>query len=248
MPLFSKLRQYLSPGRRGFAPAGQAYDRWALSYDHQPDNLMLALDEQVCSALLEETEIGGRVIADIGCGTGRHWKKIQDRSPGRLLGYDVSAGMLRILNEKYPQAETRLLENDRLTDLGDGSCDLILSTLTVAHIRQLEAALTEWNRVLRPGGEIIITDYHPDALARGGKRTFRDGSQVIAIRNYIHPLRKIQEITAKLRLSVVSLTEKKIDDSMKPYYEHQNALPVFERFRGVPIIYGIHLKKADAPA
>jgi hypothetical protein len=42
--------------------------------------------------------------------------------------------------------------------------------------------------------------------------------------------------------------ERIIDDSVKEYYETQNALPLFEAFRNIPIIYGIHLKKADGTA
>jgi ubiquinone/menaquinone biosynthesis C-methylase UbiE len=145
-----------------------------------------------------------------------------------------------------PPAETHQLKDHRLPELGDASCDLLLSTLTIAHIPDPEAALTEWCRVLSPGGEMIITDYHPIALARGGQRTFREGEKVIAVRNHIYPISRILACTRQLGLYEVNVVEKKIDDTMRTYYEKQNALAVFERFNGVPIIYGIHLKKTDA--
>ena len=242
----NKLRQYLRPARRKESEPAAAYDIWALSYDHQPDNLMLALDEELCGSLLARVPVSGKVIADIGCGTGRHWKKIVDRQPARLVGYDVSGGMLEILRKKFPAAETHQLKDHRLPELGDGSCDLLLSTLTMAHIPDPEAALTEWCRILSPGGEMIITDYHPVALARGGQRTFREGERVIAVRNHIYPISRILACTRQLGLCEVNVVEKKIDDTMRPYYEKQNALAVFERFNGVPIIYGLHLKKTDA--
>lgn len=246
MPVITRLKQYLFPVRRPESEPAVAYDIWSLQYDNQPDNLMLALDEDICSTLLSQIEIGGKVVADIGCGTGRHWKKLFDRRPARLAGYDVSGGMLDILRQKYQAAETYQLESERLPGLADGSCDLILSTLTVAHIPDLEAALREWCRVLKPGGDILITDYHPQALARGGQRTFREGGRVIAVRNYIYPLKKIRAIAGRLGLQVVELRERKVDDMMRSYYEKQQALAVFERFYGVPIIYGIHLKKGHA--
>ena len=242
----NKLRQYLRPTRRKESEPAAAYDIWALSYDHQPDNLMLVLDEELCGSLLASVPLSGKVIADIGCGTGRHWKKIVDRQPSRLVGYDVSGGMLEILRKKFPLAETHQLKDHRLPELGDASCDLLLSTLTMAHIPDPEAALTEWCRVLSPGGEMIITDYHPVALARGGQRTFREGERVIAVRNYIYPIARILAIARRLGFHEVAVVEKKIDDTMRPYYEKQNALAVFERFNGVPIIYGLHLKKTDA--
>jgi hypothetical protein len=45
-----------------------------------------------------------------------------------------------------------------------------------------------------------------------------------------------------LGLHTTRLLEKKIDDSVRPFYEQQQALPLFERFYGVNIIYGLHLK------
>lgn len=234
------------PSRRKESEPAAAYDIWAESYDHQPDNLMLALDEALCTDLLRPVTVTGKVIADIGCGTGRHWKKIFDREPARLMGYDVSAGMLAILRRKYPASETYLLTGSALPELPDASCDLILSTLTVAHIPDLEAVLREWYRVLRPGGDMIITDYHPEALAKGGQRTFREGEKVIAVRNHVYPIRQIRALTSRLGLQEQLVVEKVIDETMKPYYEKQQAVAVFERFRGVRIIYGIHLKKPDA--
>ena len=257
MPLLNKLRQYLLTPRRPEAEPGAAYDIWSLQYDHQPDNLMLALDEQLCTAMLRPIPLSGKVVADIGCGTGRHWGRLLDLEPARLIGFDVSAGMLAILKQKYPEAEIYLLEGGSLPEGGsqrervslpipDASCDIILSTLTVAHIPAIEAALAEWCRVLKPGGEILITDYHPEALSRGGQRTFREGEQVIAVRSHVYPIRKIRAIARQLHLEVLEQVEKKIDATMKPYYEKQNALAVYERFLGVPIIYGLHLKKPDA--
>lgn len=245
MPILRKIKDTLLPNRREETEPATAYDIWAYSYDHQPDNLMLALDEAICADLFERAAPGGRVVADIGCGTGRHWAKILSYRPARLVGYDVSSGMLDILQKKYPQAETYLFQGGLLSGLPTGSVDILLSTLTIAHIPDIVAALKEWTRVLKPGGEMIITDYHPAALAKGGQRTFRADGAVIAIRNHIYPIKKIRAITGKLGLREISVVEKKVDETMRPYYEKQQALATYQRFQGVPIIYGIHLKKSD---
>src|ERR1700760_1225076 len=127
MPLLNKLRQYIRPSRRKESEPAAAYDIWALNYDNQPDNLMLALDREVGGHLFDSVEMKNRTIADIGCGTGRHWKNILDRHPARLLGYDVSEGMLSILRQKHPGVETYILEDNRLRGLPDNTCDLVIS-------------------------------------------------------------------------------------------------------------------------
>jgi len=245
MPILRKIKETLLSQRRKETEPAAAYDIWALSYDHQPDNLMLALDEGICTDLFGRVEMKGRVVADIGCGTGRHWSKLLDQRPARLVGYDVSSGMLDILKKKYPQAETYLLQGGLLSELPDNSVDVLVSTLTIAHIPDIVAALKEWSRVLKPGGQLVITDYHPAALAKGGQRTFRNGTKVIAIRNHVYPIRKIRGIMEKLGLREVSVIEKRIDGTMKPYYEKQQALATYQRFQGVPIIYGIHVTKSN---
>jgi len=246
MPIIDAIKQLFHPVRRPESEPAEAYDIWSLSYDDQPDNLMLALDQALCQELLAVIPLTGKTIVDIGCGTGRHWPALFNHSPGRLAGYDVSMGMLDRLRKKYPGAETHVLSGSTLTGLADNSCDLVLSTLTVAHLPDLSAALTEWNRILKPGGDMLITDYHPTALAKGGQRTFRKGETTIAVRNHIYPIHQFLSLTRQLGLTKVTLAERKIDESMRPWYDRQNALPVFRRFLGVPIIYGLHLKKPDA--
>jgi len=71
---------------------------------------------------------------------------------------------------------------------------------------------------------------------------------VIAVRSHVYPIRKIRAIARKLHLEELELTERKIDETMRPYYEKQNAIAVYDRFAGVPIIYGLHLKKPGVPA
>src|ERR1019366_4937671 len=135
MTIFQRIKRYFS--KQLFQVNNEspqvAYDIWSKNYDSQPDNLMLALDEEVFSALLNDVDINNAIIADIGCGTGRHWKKIFDKKPRKLIGFDVSEGMLTMLRQKFPVAETYHLINDELSQLQNESCDIVMSTLTIAH-------------------------------------------------------------------------------------------------------------------
>jgi ubiquinone/menaquinone biosynthesis C-methylase UbiE len=227
---------------RGTDPK-DAYNLWANCYDNQPGNLILDLDEEIVSGMLEEINLGGKTVADIGCGTGRHWPKIISKGPSRLVGYDVSEGMLKKLQQKFPYPETYLLKGTDLPNLEDNSCALVFSTLTIAHIKDIPASLKEWNRVLKANGEMIITDYHPVALQNGSKRTFRHNNKTIAVRNFIHSIDEIRRIAGQLSLVEIRFTERMIDEAIKEYYEAQNALHLYEKFKGTPVIYGIHFKK-----
>ncbi len=250
MPVLERLWRYLSTHfftHKETLPE-KAYDLWSASYDQQPDNLMLALDESIFSQLINNISIENTVILDIGCGTGRHWDTILVKKPQKLIGFDVSEGMLKILREKFPHAESYRSSGHQLDRINDSSCDLIISTLAVAHIENLEEAFYEWNRVLKTGGDIIITDYHPEALAKGAERTFCHNNKIISVKNHIHALEKIRALGRRLNWRETSFKERHIDDSVRHYYEKKQALAVFERFSGLPVIYGIQLRKNDAVA
>jgi ubiquinone/menaquinone biosynthesis C-methylase UbiE len=225
--------------------AVEAYNIWSASYDDQPGNLMLDLDEKIFSDLLNSISLKDKTILDVGCGTGRHWAKILSQSPAQLIGCDVSEGMLRKLNQKFPQALTKLIKDNLFSDFEDRSYDLIVSTLTVAHITNIREALEAWSRILKYNSEIIITDFHPLALSSGGKRTFQHNNDHIAIRNFVHSLDNIKNILYENQFTLVHEEEGYVDESVKHYYETQNAIHVFEKFKGTPIIYGMHLKRGD---
>ena len=248
MSLLSRLKERLSIIEVQIKDTDpvKAYDLWSQSYDVQPDNLMLDLDNKLFSGLLNNVRLENKVVVDIGCGTGRNWNKILLKNPQILSGYDVSIGMLNRLKDKFPDATVYVLQDNKLPELKNDHCDIIISTLTIAHIEQIYEAFSEWHRVLKTGGELIITDYHPVAFINGGNRTFSYNGQTIAIKNYIHKTDEVIEILQGFGFELISFIEKRIDNSMRHYYEEKKALHVFEKFKNIPIIYGVHLKKKNA--
>jgi len=224
---------------------GEAYNLWSNSYDNQPGNLMLDLDEIIFSKLFNSIHIENRLVADIGCGTGRHWQKIYNRQPARLTGFDISGGMLEVLKQKFPQSTTVSITNNLFENIPGSSYDLIISTLTVGHIKDIEEAINAWCRILKSDGEMIITDFHPDMLAQGGRRSFMHKGKHFYVTNYVHSLYTIKKMFNENGFIVQQLEERYIDNSIKEYYARQNALPVFEKFKGMPVIYGMHLKRTN---
>ena len=224
-------------------PVVEAYDLWADNYDHQPGNLMLDLDELVFIELLGNIELNNKTVADVGCGTGRHWSKIFSKVPASLTGFDVSPGMLQKLQEKFPGTKTYAITDNHFSSVEDNSFDVILSTLTVAHIENIEEALDAWCRILKKGGNIIITDFHPDALASGGQRTFKHQKTQIAVQNFVHPTDVIKNFLLQKGFSLIDHCEKQIDEQVMHYYLDQNAMHVYNKFKGFPIIYGMHFRR-----
>lgn len=222
---------------------GAAYDLWSSTYDQERDNLLVDLDERLFTRLLERISLQGKVVVDVGCGTGRHWAKLMAKEPARLIGYDTSAGMLARLREKYPLAEVHRVDDHQLQGLPRESCDVVASTLALGHISDVAAALGEWARVMKPGGHALITDLHPKAAALS-RCTFEHRGTVHAVRLHVHPLTAIQDAARANQLTTVGFEVAPVDDTSREYFAARNALDSYERVRGVPFIYGLHLRKA----
>ena len=101
---------------------------------------------------------GDETVLDIGCGSGTYTEKILQRlsSEGRLLSADLSMGMLREMGAMpFPGRLYRLNADVIALPRPDGCCDLVLANHFFYHVPQIEQAIAEIHRVLRPGGKLV---------------------------------------------------------------------------------------------
>jgi ubiquinone/menaquinone biosynthesis C-methylase UbiE len=236
------LRRLVDSGPR---EAASAYDLWSATYDEEPDNLLVLLDEGLFEGLLRRVEVRGKRVVDVGCGTGRHWSKILAHGPSELVGYDLSAGMIARLRRKHPGATVHRASAEALSHTAPGSCDLLVSTLALSHVPSAGAALHEWARVLREGGDVLLTDFHP-AAAAVAETTFVHSGRLITVEKYVRPLPTLEAALAVSGFEVLVREERVIDESVRHHYERADKGAVFERMRGTPLLYGMHLRKRGA--
>ncbi len=113
-------------------------------------------------------------IVEIGPGAGRWTEHLIPRA-SRFVGIDISRKCVEICSEKFADArhaEFRLGEGHNLPEVGGGSVDVIWSFDVFVHINreQFERYLAEFNRVLKPGGRVII-HHGSEAGVHGGWRS-----------------------------------------------------------------------------
>ncbi|MCR9165164.1 MAG: class I SAM-dependent methyltransferase [Nannocystaceae bacterium] len=147
------------------------YDRWAPGYDAY-DNPLIALEQPEVRALIGDPS--GLAVLDVGCGTGRHALWMAERG-ATVTGVDFSSGMLEQLRAK-PDADVTVIEHDFTEGLPvpDRSVDLVTCCLVLEHVPSLGAVFAEMARVTRPGGRVVISDFHPEMLRRGYHARFRE--------------------------------------------------------------------------
>jgi phosphatidylethanolamine/phosphatidyl-N-methylethanolamine N-methyltransferase len=133
-----------------------AYGRWAPVYDV----VFGPVFRQGRRAAVRAAEaVGGRVL-EVGVGTGL---SLSDYGQGtRVVGIDISEPMLekarrRVETKGLARVEAlEVMDAEHLT-VPDASFDVVVAQYVVTAIPNPERALDEFARVVRPGGEIIVT-------------------------------------------------------------------------------------------
>ncbi len=138
----------------------QHFDKAAATWDEMP--LRVKLAEDVATAIIRQVAIAPDMTAlDFGCGTGLLTLQLQPLVQS-ITGVDSSQGMLDIFNAKIASANidnvgTLFLDSDQGGTL-TGTYDLIVSGMTLHHIRDIAPLLAQFYTVLAPGGTLALAD------------------------------------------------------------------------------------------
>lgn len=137
-----------------------AYDRWAPVYD-MVFGKVFTDGRAICVQRAEDAlgPAGGRVL-EVGAGTGISLP--QYKRSTRLVATDIADAMLDKARERrrklgLDNVEDILVMDAEAMGFADDSFDVVVAQYVVTACPDPEAALDEFVRVVRPGGEIVIT-------------------------------------------------------------------------------------------
>ena len=136
----------------------KAYGRWAPVYDMVYDKLT----EPAGRAAVAAVEACGPRILEVGVGTGLSLGYYAARS--EVHGIDLSADMLARAGRKVASRGLAHVKSLAVMDacrLGfpDRAFDAVTAQFLITLVPDPEGALDEMERVLRPGGEIVLVNH-----------------------------------------------------------------------------------------
>lgn len=140
------------------------YERLAPVYDRRWSSYISRCTHETLERFPRDLGEGMRVL-DVGCGTGVLLEAILRRFPAvRVTGVDPSPSMLQFARRRLPD-HAQLLDG-RAEDLpvADSQFDAVVSCSAFHYFDRPDKALEEMKRVLKPGGQLIITDWCDDFL------------------------------------------------------------------------------------
>ena len=130
------------------------YDDWYLGRGLYADRDRAGFDDELADVRTALAALAPAATLDVACGTGFLTRHL----PGAVTGLDQSRRMLRVAAEQAPAAT--LVEGDALSlPFADGGFDGATVSFGLRNVADLDQALRELRRVLRPGGRLAVLEF-----------------------------------------------------------------------------------------
>ena len=183
-----------------YEESAEDYDQW------EEFKIVTQAEEKVLLSLVEDLEETD--VLDIGCGTGRYAKRLEDLGV-RVVGMDVSRKMIQVAKAKTRKSSYVVADGSHLP-LRDGAFHLVLSALVINHIKDLVPFLTETLRTCRAAGEVIISSVWREGFQKVTEFPEYFGKDFeFTVQEYLYPPNVLHEelskLGAKITHSIISL-------------------------------------------
>jgi malonyl-CoA O-methyltransferase len=213
--------------------ARDAYRLWAPTYE--AETVVSFLEDRLVAAI--GTPTTARSLLDVGCGTARRLDATDARS---VVGVDLSTEML-----VSSTGEHTLVAGDvRALPFAAGSFDVVWCRLVIGHVQELGHAYAELSRVCRDGGDVIVTDFHPDAVAAGHRRTFRDTVGLShEIEHYVHDATAHDTAARAARLTPTKRSDAFVGPAVRHFYVAADRLDAYEMQTGLRLVLALAFRK-----
>ncbi len=143
----------------------EMFDNISPKYDFLNHFLSLGIDilwRKKAIKMLRDIE--PKKILDIATGTGDFAIQSLDLNPDKVIGVDISEGMLSVGRKKLKKLkledriELHSGDSEKL-NFEDNSFDAVIVAFGVRNFEHLEKGLADMLRVLKPGGKVVILEF-----------------------------------------------------------------------------------------
>jgi ubiquinone/menaquinone biosynthesis C-methylase UbiE len=150
------------------------YDKVAKVYDQ-----VRAGDPEMVQKILQGIDCSsGSMVLDIGCGTANNTLLFASSVPSRVIGLDISFGMLKKARRKSEQIGLVQGPAGSLPFAGE-TFQFAFMTDVLHHLPDISQAIKEIHRVLRSGGSLcVVTQSHKQIDSRMTSRFFPASASV----------------------------------------------------------------------
>ena len=123
---------------------------------HDEEHFPSSIDPRIYHVKLVVSHLAAvRCALDVGAGKGRFARVLKEHNPGAtVVCFDLALEMLRRVDANLPTCAGSMTA----LPFASSSFDGVYATESLEHAVDIEAAVAEMCRVLKPGGRLIIID------------------------------------------------------------------------------------------
>jgi len=206
-------------------------------------------------AAADFTGARGLKVLEIGCGIGTDGAQFA-KAGADYTGIDLTEAAIDLARRRFVLAELKgdfcVSDAERL-DFPDDSFDLVYSHGVLHHTPDIEAAVAEIHRVLKPGGRAVVMLYHRGSynyrvgirvLRRAGAGLLKSESGIRIVNRLTgEPVESLREHAASMKnangnVSAAELLNQSTDGAGNPLarvYSRREARELFKQFRKVEL-------------
>jgi malonyl-CoA O-methyltransferase len=213
----------------------EAYERWARVYPPVAHNPVMRAEQ---SAMLELwPNVAGAHALDLACGSGRYSRLLHEGGASHVVALDFCIPMLQQVS-----TADRVCASMMQLPFRANAFDAVISGLAVGHATDIRAWMAETARVLRSGGSLLYSDFHPEAIRAGMTRSFKDDANATwTVPHQTHELAYQQDAIAAAGLKVEALRELRVGVDLNESFRGSETF--YREWRGLPIVLVVRASK-----
>ena len=182
-----------------------AYNTWSEQYDtnfnRTRDLEGLALKEVL-------GEVSFKTCLEIGCGTGKNTQWLLTKAD-KVVAVDFSLEMLSKAKAKINSENIHFMEADitQPWTFTNQQFDLIVFSLVLEHIEDLDFIFQNISNLLAPGGHVYVGELHPFKQYSGTKARFETENGLQIVPCFTHHLSEFVESAKNFGLAITDVNE-----------------------------------------
>jgi SAM-dependent methyltransferase len=134
--------------------------QWTRYTDNSGHYGSLALFADICEPLLSIDDVRGKIVADIGSGTGRIVNMLLDAGAAHVTAIEPSESFTVVIANTAARADkVQVIHGDGLAIPQNGAFDFVTSIGVLHHVENPGPIVEAASRALKPGGRIFVWLY-----------------------------------------------------------------------------------------
>ena len=182
-----------------------SYNTWAGSYDSMK-NKTRDLEAEVLRKTFLNPHYGN--ILELGCGTGKNTGWLAKKAD-HVTAFDFSPKMMEKAKQKIDSDNVIFTRADitQTWPVKPGWANLIVCSLVLEHIEELEPIFKEAVRALKRGGKFYLCELHPLKQYNGSRAKFETGEGLQQPDAFVHHISDYLAAAKKEGFKLLDLDE-----------------------------------------